>query len=191
MKDNCLDIGILQAFMDCELSQAESIRVSGHVADCSTCALLLAQAEDEAAVVFPALEREFNTLVPTQRLWSKINESIITERESQPSWKKALAFLAVTFANPSLAAAASLLVVAGIFTIVWVNRSVVSDIGPVAPVSVSSVASREIVPIVSSSIPASGDQKKTATAPEPVAQIERAVYRPPVRQSDSQPRGLH
>src|SRR5687767_1659209 len=108
MKENCLDIGTIQAFLDGELAQPDTARVSGHVAACDSCAMMLASAENESAIVFPALEREFNTLVPTQRLWNKINHSITTERENRPFWQKAYAFLAMAFANPSIAAAAGL-----------------------------------------------------------------------------------
>jgi hypothetical protein len=52
------------------------------------------------------LDQEFNTLVPTQRLWTKINDSI--EREKKPFWKPIFAFLL----QPSTAAFASLLFVA-------------------------------------------------------------------------------
>ena len=76
MKQDCLDIGIIQAFLDGELAHPESARVSGHIAVCDACSLMLADAEDESAVVFSALDREFSTLVPTQRLWNKINDSI-------------------------------------------------------------------------------------------------------------------
>jgi hypothetical protein len=41
---------------------------------------LLAVAEDENSFVFSALDREMNALVPTQRLWSRINDSIETEK---------------------------------------------------------------------------------------------------------------
>ena len=124
MKDNCLDIGIIQAFLDCELDQAETARVSGHISMCNDCAVLLAQAEDESSMVFSALEREFNTLVPTQRLWNKINDSIETERETRPFWEKAWAGFVAAFASPSLVAAAGLLIVVGVLALIWTNRNV-------------------------------------------------------------------
>ena len=80
MKRDCLDIGTIQAFLDSELPKGELGRVASHLGDCDDCALMLATAEDESAIVFPALECEFDTLVPTQRLWTKINGEIETER---------------------------------------------------------------------------------------------------------------
>ncbi|MBP7416033.1 MAG: zf-HC2 domain-containing protein [Pyrinomonadaceae bacterium] len=123
MNANCFDIGMIQAFLDGELTHDESTRVSGHVATCDTCAVMLAEAEEESALVFPALEREFNTLVPTQRLWNKINDSIETERGNRSIWHKAWAFLAVALANPTFAAAASILIVIGISAAVLLNRA--------------------------------------------------------------------
>jgi hypothetical protein len=114
---------MIQAFLDGELTHDESTRISGHVATCDSCAVMLAEAEEESALVFPALEREFNTLVPTQRLWNKINDSIETERGNRSIWHKAWAFLAVALANPTFAAAASILIVIGISAAVLLNRA--------------------------------------------------------------------
>ena len=91
MERNCLDIGAVQAFLDCELSHEESSRVSAHIAACDACALMLADAEEESALVFSALEREMDTLVPTQRLWNRINDSIAIEKANMPWWEKAWA----------------------------------------------------------------------------------------------------
>jgi len=109
MTDKCFDIGIIQAFLDGELSSDKMESVSRHVAVCDDCAIFLAEAEEESAFAFSALDQEFNTLVPTQRLWTKINDSI--EREKQSFWKPIFAF----FSNPSVTAFASLLIVVGFF----------------------------------------------------------------------------
>jgi hypothetical protein len=127
MKD-CLDTGMIQAFLDGEMSPAESSRVSAHIAACDACAAQLATAEEESSFVFSVLEREVNTLVPTQRLWSKINETIAVEKESAPFWKKAWAAIAAQLANPSIAVAAGVLVVLGLVSVVWIQRN--STSGP-------------------------------------------------------------
>jgi len=164
MKDSCLDIGVIQAFLDGELVQTESARVSGHIAICDTCALMLAEAEDESAVVFPALEREFNSLVPTQRLWNKISDSIAIEKQRMPFWQKAWGFVVLNFANPSFAAAASLLIIVGVVASVWIGR-------PSAPVDVPDGGSSVI-----------GQSKKPSlVVPDTVAsatKIPDSVYRP-------------
>lgn len=113
MTEKCFDIGTIQAFLDGELGFEQSESVAHHVAACDECALMLAVAEEESAFAFSALEPEFNTLVPTQRLWTKINDSIERENEKKSFWTPIYAF----FARPSIAAFASLLIVAGLFAI--------------------------------------------------------------------------
>jgi len=176
MKENCLDIGIIQAFLDGELNQAEISMVSRHTAICASCAELLCQAEDETAIVFPALEREFNTLVPTQRLWNKINDSIETERDNRTFWHKVAALITVAFANPSLAAAASLLIVVGIFSVVWINRTaipadVVVNDAPVTPTRTTLIA-----PTVNPTNAQPGDEVTDLNS-APAIKAERAAYR--------------
>lgn len=119
--EKCFDSGTLQAFLDGELGKDLSERVACHISDCDDCAQLLAEAEDETAFAFSALEQEFNTLVPTQRLWTKINDSIERNNKSESVWQTAFANFKNLFANPSIAAFAGLLIVAGIFAVVW-NR---------------------------------------------------------------------
>ena len=109
MTEKCIDIGTIQAFLDGELASEKSESVARHISVCDDCAISLAEAEEESAFAFTALEQEFNTLVPTQRLWTKINDSI--EKEKRSFWKPIFAFLS----NPSVAAFASLLIVVGFF----------------------------------------------------------------------------
>ena len=176
MNMDCLDIGIIQAFLDGELRQDETARVSGHIATCDACAFMLADAEEESAIVFPALERELNTLVPTQRLWNKINDSIQTER--RPFWHKAWAFLTVALMNPSIAVAAVLLIVVGIFAVLLTNRNAPGDVTVAEntpKVSLPTVVTAPAPPIVANT----GDTVVTTT-PRPAVSIERASYRPEI-----------
>lgn len=181
MKQDCLDIGVIQAFMDGELDHGQSARVSGHIAVCSACSLMLADAEDESAIVFPALEREFTTLVPTQRLWAKINDSIATTRKNRPFWQKAWGYFGVGLMTPSLATAAGLLLVVGVTALVLINRGPASvddrDVAhgiPAAPVVLPSkvnapdIESRETAPVTPYNTP---------------IRVDRADYRPAVRRS--------
>ncbi|MBK9527476.1 MAG: hypothetical protein IPO41_03960 [Acidobacteria bacterium] len=116
---------------------------------CDTCAIALAEAESEATFVFSALDRELDTLVPTHRLWNKINDSIAEEKAQMPWWHKAWALVSVGLMNPSIAVAASLVIVVGVFAAVWMNR---------APVN-SPVPSNQI---------ATSKPNATTTAPPPV-----------------------
>ena len=143
---------------------------------------MLAEAEDESAVVFPALEREFNTLVPTQRLWNRINDAIVTERQSRPFWHRAWAFLAVALANPSLAAAASIVIVVGIFAAVLMNRTAVPV--EVTPVQTAKTTPLQIDPI---SLTANPIIDPTVTASNPDIRVERAAYRSEKRRINTSP----
>lgn len=177
MKEDCLDIGVIQAFLDSELSHHDTARVSAHIATCDGCALTLADAEEEMAIVFPALEREFDTLVPTQRLWNKISDSIQVERDNRPFWEKAWAFFRISLANPSMVAAASLLLVFGVVGILWINKS---GLDVDNTLTVTNRAVRQ--PAVSVATKAADDTAPAAIkADEPTERIapraERASYR--------------
>ena len=120
MTNKCCDIGTIQAFLDGELAFEQSEAVAHHVAACDDCAIMLAVADEESSFAFDALEQEFNTLVPTQRLWTKINDSI--EQEKKSFWTPIFAF----FKQPSIAAFAGLIVIVGLFALV-IQRGTVDE----------------------------------------------------------------
>lgn len=183
MKEECLNIGIVQAFLDSELSHDETARVSAHIATCDNCAMMLADAEEESAFVFPVLAREMDTLVPTQRLWNKINDSIKVEKQNQPFWEKAFAFLRISLASPSMVAAASLLLVFGIVGVLWINKSR-TDIAS-APTVTNRPAAKQVDPtpvIDKTSEPIVAPSTAAVTEPEKASfKPERAIYRPETR----------
>ena len=118
MTEKCFDIGVIQAFLDGELAPEVSENVARHVALCDDCALSLASAEEETAFAFSVLEQEFNTLVPTHRLWTKINDSIERQEKSNSLWQTVFGFVAdfkSQISNQMIAAFASLLIVVGLF----------------------------------------------------------------------------
>ncbi|MEO8649464.1 MAG: hypothetical protein ABI539_09885 [Acidobacteriota bacterium] len=119
MNGKCFEIGTIQAFLDGEVSQQVAEHFTDHVIDCDGCASLLAQAEDENSAVFSVLDRELDTLVPTQRLWNRINESIAVEKHSVPVWQQAVSLLSGIFASPSLVAAGGVVIVLGLFAVLW------------------------------------------------------------------------
>ena len=179
MKENCLDIGTIQGFLDRELSHDESTRVSSHIAACDGCALMLSQAEDESALVFSALEREFDTLVPTHRLWGRINDAIETERREAPFWHKALAYVRVALANPSLAIAASLIIVVGLVAAIMMNRT-----APVAEAPSENIA-KITAPVVNPP-PIVGPFEGPPNVARAV-RVERASDRPETRRPTVEP----
>jgi hypothetical protein len=135
MNGKCFEIGTIQAFLDGETTPEVSLRLTDHIAACDGCARLMAEADEENSVVFSALERELNTLVPTQRLWSRINETIETEKSRTPAWQRFLAYVRLSLLNPSLAGAAAVLLALGMFAIYTLNRdgSASGDVTFVAP----------------------------------------------------------
>ncbi|MEP7076662.1 MAG: zf-HC2 domain-containing protein [Acidobacteriota bacterium] len=129
MNGNCLDIGTIQAFLDGELTPDVSMSVTNHIAGCDNCSFMLGEAEEESAFVFPVLEREMNSLVPTQRLWTRINDSIAIEKENAPFWRKFLDAVASQLRNPSLAVAASVLIIFGLIAGIYSVETKTSETG--------------------------------------------------------------
>ncbi|HLA94247.1 MAG TPA: hypothetical protein VK612_00900 [Pyrinomonadaceae bacterium] len=122
MNGNHIDIGTIQAFLDGETHPEKSLKISEHIGGCDPCAILLAQAEEENSMVFSVLDRELNSLVPTQRLWSRINESIADEKSRMSVWQRFTAFVSANLANPSFAAAMGILLVVGMVGAIWMNQ---------------------------------------------------------------------
>ena len=127
MNGKCIDTGTIQAFLDGETAPAISLAVTNHVANCQNCAVLMAGAEEESSFVFSVLDREFNTLVPTQRLWSKINESIVVEQARAPLWERLLQSLSIFNIYPSVTVAASVLIVITMFAAIWTLNPIAPD----------------------------------------------------------------
>ncbi|MDI1241233.1 MAG: zf-HC2 domain-containing protein [bacterium] len=129
MNGNCLDIGTIQAFLDGETRPDEAVKISDHVADCDACTILLAQAEEESSMVFSVLDREINTLVPTQRLWTRINDSIAEEKSRTSVWQRLGTLISTSLMSPSFAGAAGILMVVGLMAFVW-NSNPSNPVGP-------------------------------------------------------------
>ena len=188
MRSDCLDIGTIQAFLDGETAPAISLKVADHISECEACSAMLAEAEDETAVVFPLLEREFNTLVPTQRLWTKINDEIEYEKRNQPFWRKIWTGIAVALSSPSIAVAASVLVVFGVFVAFWSGneqpQQVASSSGSAIDRQINSQlpVSRAVSPEIQEVNPPGDTPQTVASAPR-ASRIEaqRVDYRVPVR----------
>ena len=150
----CFDEGTLQAFLDNELDETTALFVTRHVAACDACAELMATVEEETALVFGALEPELNTLVPTQRLWTKINESIAGERRT--GWLGSLRGLFRNLSMPSVAAFGSIAIVAGTFAVFLSMQGDAPQLGITArsvPVSLAdSQPSREVADTVTAPV---------------------------------------
>jgi anti-sigma factor RsiW len=187
MMEKCFDEGTLQAFLDNELSPELSQSVARHLVDCDPCALLLAEVEEETAFAFAALEQEFNTLVPTQRLWTKINESIEVQHRKRSLWQHVLALVSsISLTNPHVIAFGSLLLIVGVVSalivvkndtnsnVAGINRTTVL---PAAPVAQTESRAAVMTPPVSDPVvtaPAGEIKAKNTTAPQ--YRVERADF---------------
>lgn len=119
MRQDCFDIGAIQAFLDGETTPEHSAMISEHIAGCDNCAHLLSVAEEENALVFGALEREMNAMVPTQRLWSRINDSIDSGRATVPFWQRVFGALSVRLLDTSFSSAAGIVLFIAVLAGIW------------------------------------------------------------------------
>jgi hypothetical protein len=191
MNGKHFEIGTIQAFLDGETAPDVSLRLTDHVASCDSCARLLATAEEESSIVFSALERELNSLVPTQRLWTRINESIAVEQSKTTVWERIAAYVRGSLINPSLAAAAGVVMVAGMLAILWMPRSdgnmiVGNPGGTTAPGPAresSNPPLQDPTPVTASVDPLKENVRYTSTSNLPADKIGRMIradYRRPV-----------
>jgi hypothetical protein len=127
--EKCFDEGIIQAFLDGELASDLSEKVARHLALCETCAVSLAVAEEESSFAFAALDAELNSLVPTERIRTRLFETIAAERKS--FWQRIFGE-GFRWTNPSVAAFASLILVVGLFATLWIARENSSDANQIA-----------------------------------------------------------
>ena len=154
MNGKCFEIGIIQAFLDGETAPELTAQVSDHIAMCASCALRLAEADEENSIVFSALDREFNTLVPTQRLWTRINDTIAVEKSRLSPWQRFMAvFPILQLSSPTFAAIGGVVMLVSIFAVVNGLREQGSDadIASVPQPSIEAVPAKtaEMAPVVS------------------------------------------
>lgn len=72
----CPEEGIIQAYVDGELSPQAAERVAAHAAACALCAEAVSEAEDGLALLATALEPEFAAPVPSDRLRERLDAAI-------------------------------------------------------------------------------------------------------------------
>ncbi len=149
--EKCFDEGTIQAFLDGELSHEIVEKFTHHIAICDSCANSVTAAESEIEFTFSSLNFEENNLIPTERLWSKINFSIEAESKNRSIWKNVLAFLS----SPSAIGFASLVIVFGLFAGLYSLKNS-SEVELVTSVStkpnskaetVKSIASTTLLPV--------------------------------------------
>ncbi len=87
MRGICLDEGMLQAFVDGELSDALSSEASTHIASCAQCASALEAVRAEAAFFADAFSSDEMVAVPTELLRARI-DAAIAEQSMQSAERK-------------------------------------------------------------------------------------------------------
>lgn len=137
MRGKCLDEGLLQSYLDGELSPELMGDAAAHLASCDSCALALGEAQAETAFFAEAFAPDAAIGVPSERLRTRLDAAIAgmetrgAERPARRAWgfgpvDKAAAWLAGTFSfEPRLAGAfagvAAVLLLAGLFALVYLR----------------------------------------------------------------------
>ncbi|HEY0378804.1 MAG TPA: zf-HC2 domain-containing protein [Pyrinomonadaceae bacterium] len=136
----CVDEGILQAYVDNELSSELAAWVAEHVNACAACASAASAAAEETALFARAFEAELALDVPTVRLRERLDEAIVeldrpvSSRERKQAWNFGgwLASFGDLFkVSPQralgYASLAAVLAFAAIFAVVKLNRPATKD----------------------------------------------------------------
>jgi hypothetical protein len=136
----CVDEGILQAYVDNELSSEMAARVAEHINACATCASAASAAAEETALFARAFEAELALDVPTVHLRERLDDAIAElnrpalsrERETARSFAGWLASFGELFkVSPQrafgYASLVAVLAFAAIFAIVKLNRPGTKD----------------------------------------------------------------
>lgn len=160
MTKRCLDEGLLQAYIDGELSNERAVEAASHIASCDACATALAGFEHDSAFFATAFAPEESISVPTEVLRSRINASVAQLEDaraldqSRSNGRNFNGFLATlsglfTFTPQRAAAFASVLalIAAGIIYFAVVKKPGTPD-SPQAPHELASSGTPKITPAV-------------------------------------------
>ncbi len=136
----CIEEGILQAYMDDELSSEMAAAVAEHINACAACASAASSAAEETALFARAFEAELALDVPTVRLRERLDEAIAEQNRPARSYEREqargfggwLASLGELFkVSPrralGYASLVAVLAFAAIFAVVKLNRPEIKD----------------------------------------------------------------
>ncbi len=188
MKSKCFNEGTMQAFLDGELTSDLVQDVARHIAQCEPCALLLKETEEESDFAFTALDEEFNSLVPTERIRTNLYRAISRIDQPKRSFRAMLFGGLAMLSNPSVAAFALLMIVflIGLGSLILRNQN-----PPLGDLSKSTAVKEAAKPLVSQT-PADDPVTDLALPVETARtqfgetrqSVQKAVYRLP--NADSQ-----
>lgn len=86
MTKRCLDEGVLQAYMDGELSRERAAEAASHLAACEACAAALAAAEQASSFFATAFAPDESVAVPSEVLRSRIGAAVARlEARAEPN----------------------------------------------------------------------------------------------------------
>ncbi|MDQ3918094.1 MAG: zf-HC2 domain-containing protein [Acidobacteriota bacterium] len=183
MTRRCLDEGLLQAYLDGELSQEQTREAAAHVAACESCAAALAEAEGESAFFAAAFAPDDSVRVPSEVLRSRISAAVAqleattgANRARKPgrSFGGFLATLSAlfTFTPQSAVAFASLLAVVALAVIYFAvlrqpGKPVNSNQGAIAKVEEKS-----------SPVETTKDEQPGEAQPKETGKVNKGVSQP-------------
>ena len=142
MRGKCLDEGMLQSYLDGELSPELTADAASHLATCDACAEALGAAEAESAFFATAFAPDANLNVPSERLRERLDAALAgmetrraePRRESFWGFGAVAAWLSQTFnVEPRFAGAfaslAAVVLLASIFGVVYFRGNDKQPIG--------------------------------------------------------------
>ncbi len=131
MTDRHLDDGLIQAYIDGELSREHAASTAAHLAACETCSAALAEGQDESSFFATAFAPDDALSVPTATLRARLNAAVAqletsSESEQQHSQVRRSGGFLASFAGlfnftPRAAAAFAALLVAVAAGIIYIS----------------------------------------------------------------------
>lgn len=204
MTDRHLDDGLIQAYIDGELSREHAASTAAHLAACEMCSAALAEGQDESSFFATAFAPDDSLSVPTAALRARLNAAVAqletsSESEQRHSQVRRSGGLLASFAGlfnftPRTAVAFATLLVAVAAGIIYISsqksqpspgmttqvvqniQNVQIDIKPIEPI----LTKKEIVEALAVAPEVKGDSKS------PYAQakhIQRVIRKQPVAPS--------
>jgi anti-sigma factor RsiW len=190
MTDRHLEEGIIQAYIDGELSREHAAAAAAHLAACEACSAALAEAEGESSFFAAAFAPDESVSVPTAALRARLNAAVAQldaaaesgRRHSQGrSFGGFLASLSGLFPfTPRAAAAFATLLVAVAAGIVYFS-SQRSQQSPAGPQRSSEIANVNPAPAPKSNAVQTAPEVVPAASPSPVRAEkvnQLAAYKP-------------
>lgn len=178
MTDRHLDEGIIQAYIDGELSREHAAATAAHLGSCEVCSALLAEAEDESSFFATAFAPDDSVSVPTAALRSRLNAAVAqleapakSEQRHSQGWSLGgfLASLSGAFTfTPRAVAAFATLLVAVAAGIIYIS----SQKSLPAPDAHSVARANDPAPVVKTT----PQNVEPDTVPTPVTNVRKQTY---------------